>query len=424
MKRKENIIDNFDWLTLWLYLILVTIGIASIYAVNFVDESSRWFDFSTTHGKQMMWIGASLLVGVAVMVIDSKFYSAIAYPFYGLMLIVLLITFLVAPTINGAKSWLIFGPISFQPAEIAKTATALALARYLTTINVSMRQMRTRLISIVLIVVPMVLVVLQRDIGTALVFISFLLVLYREGFPITIPLIGLYLVLLFVLTLMLGAIPVLLGLVALLAVAVAFMIRKLKEYKMRILELLIIFLVSITFVNFGVDLIFNDMLQSHHRSRVNVLIGKEVEAGANYNVQQSKIAIGTGGMTGKGYLEGTLTKGDFVPEQSTDFIFTTIGEEFGFVGSTALLLLFVGLLLRIVWLAERQRSRFTRIYAYGVASILFVHFFVNIGMAIGIIPVIGIPLPFISYGGSSLVGFSLALAILLKLDANRMMVLR
>lgn len=424
MKRKENIIDNFDWLTLWLYLILVTIGCASIYAVNFVDESSRWFDFSTTHGKQMMWIGASLLVGVVVMVIDSKFYSAIAYPFYGLMLIVLLITFLVAPTINGAKSWLIFGPISFQPAEIAKTATALALARYLTTINVSMRQMRTRLIAIVLIVVPMALVVLQRDIGTALVFISFFLVLYREGFPVTIPLIGLYLVLLFVLTLMLGATPVLLGLVALLAVAVAFMIRKLKEYKMRILELLIIFLVSITFVNFGVDLIFNDMLQSHHRSRVNVLIGKEVEAGANYNVQQSKIAIGTGGMTGKGYLEGTLTKGDFVPEQSTDFIFTTIGEEFGFVGSTALLLLFVGLLLRIVWLAERQRSRFTRIYAYGVASILFVHFFVNIGMAIGIVPVIGIPLPFISYGGSSLVGFSLALAILLKLDANRMMVLR
>ncbi len=423
MKRKENIFSSLDWVTVWLYFLLVGIGLATIYAVN-VEEGQRFFDLSLPHMRQLLWLGVSLLLAAAVMIVDYSFFSTMTWPFYFIILILMLVTLAIAPTINGARSWLVFGPVSLQPAEFAKIATSLALARYLSGVDVRLNHMRTQIMAMAIVALPMLLIILQRDIGTALVFTGFFLVLYREGFPATVPLIGFYILLLFVATLLFGPLSISMVLAFLLLLFLILAIRNWKRMKVRVLEVILIFLLSFTFVNFGVNMLFNKALQPHQQSRINVLLGREVERGANYNVQQAKIAIGSGGLTGKGYLKGTLTKGDFVPEQGTDFIFSGIGEEFGFLGSSLFLLLFMGLLLRILWIAERQRSRFTRIYAYGVASVLFMHFLVNIGMAIGLLPVIGIPLPFISYGGSSLLGFTLSLAILLKLDAYRKVVLR
>ena len=423
MKRRENVLAYLDWLSIWLYLLLLLVGLATIYAVNF-DDGQYFFDGRLPHMRQLVWVAVSILAAAVVMILDYKFFSAMAWPFYGFMIILLLVTFAIAPSINGARSWLVFGPVSLQPAEFAKIATSLALARYLTSVDVNLSRLKSQLIAMALIALPMALVIMQRDIGTALVFTGFFLVLYREGFPATVPVIGFYVGLLFISTLLFGPVSVSLAITAVLAFLTIFIIRNWKRLKIRFLEIILIYLLSFTFVNFGVNLLFYKALQPHQQSRINVLLGREVERGANYNVEQSKIAIGSGGVLGKGYLKGTLTKGDFVPEQGTDFIFSGIGEEFGFVGSSLFLLLFMAFLLRILRLAERQRSRFTRIYAYGVASVLFLHYLVNVGMAIGLLPVIGIPLPFISYGGSSLLGFTVSLAILLKLDAYRKLVLR
>lgn len=424
MSRRERLSSNLDWVTIGLYLVLVLFGWAMIFAVDYKGEALHLFDFSTSHGKQLIWIGSSLVIGFAMLLIDHKFYPTISYPFYGLMILLLLATLVLAPEVKGAKSWFPVGPFTFQPSEFTKTATALVLARYLTDLSANMKQFRTRIISLGLIMIPTALIVLQGDTGSALVFLGLFIVLFREGFPATLPILGIYLAALFLLTVRFSATPVLLGIGALYVALMVFLGLNFKFNRLRMLLTTVVFLASTAFTFYGVDFVFNGVLQEHQRTRINVLLGQEFSAGADYNVLQSKIAISSGGVTGKGYLQGTLNKGEFVPEQNTDFIFSTMGEELGFLGTGVFILLFVLLLLRIIYLSERQRSRFTTIYGYGVVSILFVHFVINVGMAIGILPVVGIPLPFISYGGSSLMGFSMLIFVMLKLDASRKMVFR
>lgn len=423
MQRRENIAKNLDWTTLFLYLMLVGFGWATIYAVGFKD-GAKVFDFSTQHGKQMIWIGASMVLALVILIVDSKFYSTIAFPVYFATILLLVAAFFLAPEVKGSRSWFDIGPARFQPSEFAKFATALALARYLTSLNVSLKTLRGKLDSLAIIGVPTLLIILQGDTGSAIVFLGFFVVLYREGFPVVVPLILFYILALFILGILLGKTVMMIGLLIIFLGIIGLLSVNFKINKAKIFFFSIILALSLGFSAFVVNPVFNNVLKEHHRNRINVLLGKEFGKGADYNVLQSKIAIGSGGFSGKGYLEGTLTKGDFVPEQSTDFIFSTIGEEHGFVGTTLFISLYIFFMIRITIIAERQRSKFTQVYAYGVLSIFLFHFVINIGMTIGVLPVVGIPLPFISYGGSSLWGFTILLFILLKLDSNRMLVFR
>jgi rod shape determining protein RodA len=424
MSRRENIFKYLDWLTILIYLALVFFGWTIIIAVGYKGDSFRLFDFGAQHGKQLIWIGISLILGFFLLVVDYKFYLNIGFVYFGLMMVVLAATLVLAPEVKGARSWFMIGPFTFQPSEFAKSATVLALVTYLTRINVNIHQNKTRLISVLIILFPTALIVLQGDTGSALVFLGLFLLLFREGFPVILPLLGIYVLFLFLITVALGPLYMFIGLAVGLLPFIVLNAIKFKYNKAKVFLLSGVFIVSSLFVWFGVDAIFYKVFKPHQQTRINVLLGKEYGAGADYNVMQSKIAIGSGGLQGKGYLKGTLTKGEFVPEQSTDFIFSTLGEELGFIGSAAFILLFLTLLLRIIYLSERQRSKFTLLYGYGVAAILFVHFAINVGMAIGIVPVVGIPLPFLSYGGSSLIGFTILIFILLKLDANRKTVFR
>ena len=424
MSLRENKSESLDWLTIFMFGCLALFGWLMIIAVDFREDTFSLFDFGSQHGKQLIWIGSSVVIATLILLLDYRFITTLAYPYYAVMLLLLAATLVLAPEVKGARSWFMIGPFTFQPSELAKAATALAMAKYITSASTSMRQFRTRVVSLMLLVVPAGLIILQGDTGSAIVFLGLIIVLFREGFPVTLPLIGMYTAALFLLTVKYGPVVIIIGLAVVFLALVGVMARNWKHNRTRVLAVTTIFLASVSFSYFVVDYVFNDVLKPHHQTRLNVLLGKEYSAGADYNVLQSKIAIGSGGWVGKGYLEGTLTKGDFVPEQSTDFIFSTVGEELGFVGSAFLVTFFVLFLLRILFIAERQRSHFTRVYGYGVASILFVHFAVNIGMAIGMLPVVGIPLPFISYGGSSLWGFTILIFLLLKLDANRKLVLR
>lgn len=424
MSLRENKVQRPDWLTILLFAGMVLFGWTMIVAVEYRDDSFSLFDMASQHGKQLLFIPSAALLALLILLLDYRFIETFAYPLYGVMLLLLAVTIVIAAEVKGARSWIHIGSFTVQPAEFAKAATALALAKYLTQLQVNMKQLRTRLISLAIIMVPVALIILQKDTGSAIVFLSLILVLYREGFPVTLPLIGLYTGALFALTIKYEPVPVLIGLLIVYAVLMGLMAFNMKANKLRMLLMTVILLASVAFSFFAVDAVFSGVLQPHQQVRINVLLGKEYSAGADYNVMQSKIAIGSGGWSGKGYLQGTMTKGEFVPEQSTDFIFTTVGEELGFVGSALFVAFFIAFLLRIIFLAERQRSHFSRVYGYGVASILFAHFVVNIGMTIGVLPVVGIPLPFISYGGSSLWGFTILIFLLLKLDANRKLVLR
>lgn len=424
MSLRENKSESLDWLTMLMFGGLAIFGWLMIIAVEYREEGFNLFDFGSQHGKQLIWIGTSLLLAALIILLDYRFITTLAYPYYLAMVLLLAATLVLAPEVKGARSWFMIGPFTLQPSEFAKAATALAIAKYITTSNATMRQFRMRVLSLGLIMVPAGLIILQGDTGSAIVFMGLIIVLFREGFPVMLPLIVIYTGALFLLTIKYGPLAIIIAMGVIAIALIALLARHWKYNRVRILGLFTLLLASATFSFFVVDMVFNTVLQPHHQTRLNVLLGKEYSAGADYNVLQSKITIGSGGWTGKGYLEGTLTKGDFVPEQSTDFIFSTVGEEFGFVGSTLLVVFFVLFLLRILFIAERQRSHFTRVYGYGVASILFVHFAVNIGMAIGMLPVVGIPLPFISYGGSSLWGFTILIFLLLKLDANRKLVLR
>ncbi len=402
-----------------MYLVLVIIGISTIYAAAYNENNPSIFDMSQHYGKQALFLGVSVFMGLIIMLIDAKFFNTFAYVIYGLSILSLLYVLVAGSTIAGSKSWIQFGGFSFQPSEFAKFGTALALAHYLGNINTDFSKLKTQMIAYAMVLFPMMLVLMQGDTGSSLVFLVFILVFYREGMSGNILLIGLAAVFLFLLTLYFSKWYVLIGL-AVVFIALMFFIERSKK---NIWKMIAIFAVSAMFV-FSVDFFFYQVLKQHQRNRINIILGIEKDTrGVGYNLHQSKIAIGSGGFAGKGYMQGTMTKYNFVPEQHTDFIFCTIGEEFGFIGSFVLLSLYLALLIRLILLAERQRSPFSRIYGYAIASIIFFHLMVNIGMTIGLMPVIGIPLPFLSYGGSSLLMFSLMFFVFLKQDANRMNIL-
>jgi len=419
LRKRENIIANTDWLTVFLYLILVAFGWLTIYSASFDSPDTSMFDLSQRYGKQALWIGLALVLAFVIMIIDAKFFSAFSLWIYLFIMLVLIGVLLFGKTVAGSKSWLQIGSIAIQPAEFAKFATALALANYLGKLNVDINRLKTKLTAVSIIMTPMLLILLQNDTGSALVYFSFILVLYREGFSGIFIVLGLVIGILFVLTLLFGKLYLIIGLAAIALLGIWLSKKLRKNYK----TIIGIFILSTLFV-FSVNYAFEEVLQAHHRNRIKVLLGMMHDPrGVGYNVNQSKIAIGSGGLTGKGFKQGMLTRYHFVPEQSTDFIFCTVGEERGFIGSSVLILLFLALLIRLVLLAERQRSAFSRIYGYGVASVLFFHFMINIGMTIGLMPVVGIPLPFFSYGGSSLWAFTILLFIFIKQDANRLNVL-
>ena len=416
MRRQRNILQNIDWITVLLYLILVLVGWVNIYAAVYNEEHRSIFDMTQNYGKQLMWIGTSIVLASVILLIDAKFFSTFSYLIYFLTLMLLIGVLLFGREIAGSKSWFQIGSFSLQPAELAKFATALALAKYLSGIDKDFSRFKTKVVAAFIIMFPSLLILLQHDTGSALVYTSFILVLYREGLSGNLLVLGLIVAILFVVTLLVNKFIVI-GTIAALFILVYFLNKAIRK---KLFILIGVFVLASMYV-LSVDYVFENVLESHQKKRINVLLGIETDIrGAGYNVHQSKIAIGSGGFSGKGFLKGTQTKFDFVPEQSTDFIFCTIGEEWGFVGSFILIILFLALLIRLVFLAERQRSKFSRIYGYGVASVLFFHFTINLGMTIGLFPVIGIPLPFISYGGSSLWGFTILLFIFVKQDSERL----
>jgi rod shape determining protein RodA len=405
---------SIDMPIILLYIALVLIGWLNIYAAVFDESHASIFDLEKNYGKQLLWIATALFIGLMVLLIDSKFFSVFAFGIYGITLIMLVSVLFFGKYVNGSRSWFEIGSFRLQPAEFAKFATALVVAKYLSS-GVKMERFSTKLSVLGLIGLPMGLILLQGDVGSALTYVAFILVLYREGLSGIVLVIGLLIGIAFVLSLLFAKAVILIAIAVVTAILLYILRRKKKIFPVIIAGAALVATMVV-----GFNYVFNNVMKQHHRDRINNLVGKEIDIkGAGYNVNQSKIAIGSGRLIGKGFLNGTQTKYDFVPEQSTDFIFCTIGEEYGFVGSVILIGLFLTLLLRIVFIAERQRSSLSRIYGYGVASILFLHVFVNIGMTIGLVPVIGIPLPFISYGGSSLWSFTILLFILIKLDANR-----
>jgi rod shape determining protein RodA len=412
---RQSLFANIDWVLVVLYFALVFIGWINIYAATYSPSSEGILDFSRNSGKQFIWIMASVVVALFVILIDAKFYTTFSWLFYGITTILIFLVIFVGTEVSGAKSWIGYGDLGIQPSEFAKITTAMALAKFLGESNRNVEQFRIQLFSFAIFLIPTFIILMQNDTGSAIVFIVFLFVMYREGMPGTILWIGFILILIFLLTLLFTHWHVIIA-ITILTLLLWFFIRK---YRKDVIKLIFISLFLSSF-SFGVDYIFDNILQPHQKSRIEVLLGTETDLrGAGYNVNQSKIAIGSGGFIGKGYLHGTQTKFRFVPEQSTDFIFCTIGEEWGFVGSFTVVGLFLFLLIRIIFLSERQRSRYSRIYGYGVACILFTHVAVNIGMTLGLMPVIGIPLPYISYGGSSLIAFTIMLFLFIKLDMNR-----
>ncbi len=417
-RRNKNIVKNLDWGVIIIYLVLVLFGWLNIYAAVYDGEHSSMFDFSCRYGKQIIWIGASLLIALFVIILDPKFFTQASFVIYALFLAMLVAVLVIGSETKGAKSWFGVGDFGIQPSEFAKAATALALARLLSSIDADFKQWKTKIAAITVVAIPMLLVLLQNDTGSALVFFSFIFVLFREGLSSSVLIFGFTCIVLFILALLIDK-YLLIGILFVLCLSLWLIIKRI-SHRTKIWLFLLCFLLSSAFV-FAVDIVFENVLEPHQKDRIEVLLGKKEDLkGVGYNVNQSKIAIGSGGFAGKGFLNGTQTKFNFVPEQDTDFIFCTIGEEWGFLGSAFTLFLYVFLCIKLVKMAERQRSKFARIYGYSVASIIFFHFFVNIGMTIGLLPVIGIPLPFLSYGGSSLWAFTLLLFIFIRQDASRL----
>lgn len=476
--ENSTLFKSIDWLTVLLYMVLVVLGTISIYAASYNFDQASMFDLAKFSGKQFLWIGLSAVLGFSLLLIDRRVYEAYAYPIYAGMMLLLLVTIAIAPNIKGSHSWIVLGPVSLQPAEFAKFATALALAKLFSTYNFALNTAKNYAIAAGVILLPIMLIILQNETGSSLVYFSLVLVLYREGmtgfvlyagvcavvfFVLALKYsvftfmgidLGAFLVLAIIMVLEVGMLlfycrslvlsrNVLLGYVgsSLLVVALHYLGIDVNGYlfffsvigasviyllfamfhdDLKKVLITVVFAVSSVMFLFTVDFAFNKVLEPHQQTRIKVVLGIEEDLrGAGYNVNQSKIAIGSGGLTGKGFLNGTQTKLKYVPEQHTDFIFCTIGEEQGFVGSVGVLLLFLMLILRIIAIAERQHTAFARVYAYCVASIFIFHLCINVGMVIGLCPVIGIPLPFFSYGGSSLWGFTVLLFILLRIDATR-----
>lgn len=471
MNRQSELLKNIDWLSIFMYTMLVFMGWLNIYAAVYNDNHNSIFDITQKYGKQLMWIGASFILGFIIMLTDSKFFTAFSFIIYGLTIGLLAAVLVFGKEVNGARSWFEFGSIRLQPAEFGKFATCLAIANVMSRHGFKMMRLSSLLTVGILLALPALLIIKQNDMGSALVYSCFILVMYREGLHGSILLLCFMTVALFIFTLLYPPMTVLLLIIG--GTLIAFLYYRqnkhefyriiifligcflfllflkwlldlsVSDHKLLLVSYLLSNLIGIYFIykrkmrhimlvmlaswlcigaTIGVDYAF-DKLQPHQKDRINNLLGIETDlTGAGYNVNQSKIAIGSGGFSGKGFLQGTQTKFNFVPEQSTDFIFCTVGEEWGFLGSTVVICLLMAFILRIIYLAERQRSDFSRIYGYGVASILFFHMAINIGMTIGVAPVIGIPLPFFSYGGSSLWAFTILIFIFLRLDANRLQV--
>lgn len=413
MVRSKGFV-KFDWFTIIIYFVLVGIGWINIYSASLDDSAMGFFDFSQIYFKQLIWICLSLILIIFILAVEVKFYERFSSIIYILSLVLLLGLFLFGKNINGATSWYILGGFSIQPSEFAKAATALALGKYVSDIQTNMKEFKHQFRAFVIIALPALFIIPQPDPGSALVYAAFIFPLYREGLSYVYLLLGFILAALFVATLVFGVVWVSL---AILLILIFAYFRK-REKKAKPLNYIIVTAACIGFV-FSVNYIFNNVFEQRHRDRFNIVLGKEIDSkGIGYNTNQSEIAIGSGGWTGKGWTQGTQTKGNFVPEQQTDYIFSTVGEEWGFVGSMVVVLLFLTLIIRVLYLAERQKSQFSRVYGYGVAGILFIHFFVNIGMVTGLIPTVGIPLPFFSYGGSGLWGFTILLFIFIRLDAS------
>lgn len=417
MRPQFNFFKNIDKITVLLFFFMVIIGWLNVYAAEINENHRSIFDFSQSYGKQFVWIVTAIFIGTVILTIDMKFFPAFAYIIFGGVMLLLVGVLLFGTTVNASKSWFHIGPVAIQPAEFAKYATALALSRVIYDIKSKSRTFKDLLKPLMIIAIPTVLIFLQNDTGTTLVFAAFVIVLYREGFvPGWIIILGIFGAFLFVLTLLVNEF-VIIGTLTGISLIIAIFLRKKTSSVKQLLALMLL----INAYVYAVDYAYDEILQPHQKMRIAVLIDESVDQrGAGYNLHQSKIAIGSGGLTGKGFLQGTQTKFSFVPEQGTDFIFCTVGEEWGFVGSVVLIGLFLTLLIRIILLAERQRSVFSRVFGYCLASIIFFHFLVNIGMTIGLIPVIGIPLPMISYGGSSLWAFTIFLFTFLKLDSRRL----
>ncbi len=426
MNRDKIFSNNIDWVTVALYAAIVFWGWLNIYAVTYDPEaSSSIFNLDinagpVNAGRQLLYIVGAVMIIVVILIIDMRFYETFAYIIYGLILFLLLLVPIIGKEVGGNKAWLGIGTFGVQPSEFAKFATALVVARFIGSVGFKMDHMRNQVILFAMIGVPMVLILLQKDTGTALVFTAFTVVFFREGMAPFLILAGIAAGIIFVLTLLVNEYYLFAGIGIILAAAILLGKKKIKRIVM-----LSAIAVALCGVIVSVDYVITDVLKPHQQNRVKALINPDADPkGFGWNVTQSKIAIGSGGFFGKGFLEGTQTKFNFVPEQSTDFIFCTIGEEHGWLGSLFIMGLFVSLMLRVVYLAERQKNRFARVYGYSVVCIFFFHFAVNIGMTIGLFPVIGIPLPFFSYGGSGLWGFTILLFILLKLDVHRMQVLQ
>lgn len=412
--------SNFrlDWVSLLIYFALVCFGITNIYSSTFDTEQPELFNLSRSIGKQLVFFIVSIGAILFILVAPPKIFERFASIIYLIVILLLIGLYPFGSTISGARSWYAFGGVSLQPAEFAKVAVALATAKLVNEIQIDLRKLNSLLQVVLIIALPMGLILLQPDAGSALVFGAFLFVLFREGLPTPYVLLVAGLIFLFILTLA-TPLPFVYVSIIFAVLSLYFFSRKVNK-KATFFPYLLSIVITSGYV-YSVDYIFNEIFEQRHRDRFNIVLGKEVDTqGIGYNLNQSKIAIGSGGWEGKGFLQGTQTKGGFVPEQHTDYIFSTIGEEWGFIGAATVVILFSVLILRILSRAETQKNGFARTYAYSVASILFIHFFVNIGMSIGLVPTIGIPLPFISYGGSSLLAFSVLIAIYLNLDGNRL----
>ena len=416
-RQSTSVFGNLDWITVLIYFVLVALGWMNIYAVVYSpDNVVNIFSFDINSGRQLTFIVTGVILMIVLLVVDYKVYEYLAFPIYGGIILLLLFTLAVANPVAGSRSWIdLGGGFRLQPAELSKFATALAISKFLSNVSLRQQNMKDQMILAAITFLPAVIIILQNETGSALVFGAFILAFFREGMSPLILIIGGSAAAIFILTLLVPKLYLLIGIGALMGLAMFLDYRLMRRFKTMIgLFVLVVGMV------FSVDYFVNDILQPHQQNRIKALINPEADPlGYGWNVTQSKIAIGSGGFWGKGFLEGTQTKFDFVPEQSTDFIFCTIGEEHGWVGSTILIGLFMLLLLRIVHIAERQKSVFGRTYGYCVVSVIFFHFVINVGMTIGLAPVVGIPLPFFSYGGSSLWSFTILLFILLAIDANR-----
>ena len=416
MQQQSNrFFFNVDWITILIYIMLCVVGFMNIYATEYNPEKSTAFSFTANYGKQLIFMLTGLLVGFSILLLDGKFFSVFAPVIYIITMLLLVTVLVVGRNVGGNQAWIAIGSFRLQPSEFAKFSTALLLAKYISTYNVKLNSLKPILISAGIVVLPMFLIMLQPDAGSTLVFLCFMFPLYREGLPGNLLLTFWGMVVLFILNLYFSAWILI---TALLLLGALFVYENRKKQQ-QVIRIVAITLIAIGYL-FVAKFLFTNVLQPHQRTRIELILGLTTDnKGVGYNVIQSKIAIGAGQITGRGFLQGTQTKFGYVPAQSTDFIFSTIGEEWGFIGSFVVIGLFTFLLLRLVNMAERQRSVFSRVYGYCIACIFFFHVFINIGMAIGIMPVIGIPLPFISYGGSSLWSFTILLFIFLKLDSNR-----